>query len=316
MLSLRAHLWIFFGFLAGMILLGVGGNLLAAMGWQPALDQIRLPLQVLFLGLVLGLAFSFIPVMVKLVLRFQVKAGRGEVAVVKAVAAREQTIIWAFWILLAAGLAVAIPAAVENGMFDQAGSTMATATDSANSEGTLVAAPGMAVADMLAQSTLKLAGGGAGDTPYAGGAVFDFRVAGTDTVLHQCRYYFISRESKKPEQVEALSIGTAPHRLTRAQLDAANETLRQQLKKEGWLTGHEEYKTAESQQLHGGATRGEEGWVWLKNHIILHILTRRMDDAVAGEDPATAGSWIQFIDLWPEAGYPGRESLVFPPASP
>jgi hypothetical protein len=41
---------------------------------------------------------------------------------------------------------------------------------------------------------------------------------------------------------------------------------------------------------------------------------KRMDDPVAGEDPATAGQWIQFIDLWPEARYPGREFLVFQPA--
>ena len=87
--------------------------------------------------------------------------------------------------------------------------------------------------------------------------------------------------------------------------------MRRQLKAEGWLAGHEEYKTAENQQLHGGATRGPEGWVWLKNGTILNIDVKRMDDPVAGEDPATAGEWIQFIDLWTEAGFPGANSWSF-----
>src|SRR5262249_25538350 len=78
LLSLRFYLWIFLGFLAALILLAVGGNLLAAAGWQPALDPLRLPLQVLFFGLLLGLVFSSIPLMVKFVLGAQGKAGRGE----------------------------------------------------------------------------------------------------------------------------------------------------------------------------------------------------------------------------------------------
>jgi hypothetical protein len=312
MYSLRVHVWIFLGLLAAVILLGMAGNLLAAEGFQPMLERIQLPLRILFFGLVLALAFSFIPVMVKLVIGFQVKAN-AELPVVKAVAAQQNKIIWGFWILLALGLALALPAAIQDDFFGSA-SAPAAAADLGPSQGMLIAAPGMEVAEMLAETTLKLQGGDKPNLPFAGGAVFDFRVAGTDTIFRQCRYYFISMESKDPTRIEALSIGTASRKMSRAELDAANAAMRAQLKAEGWLAGHEEYKTAENQQLHGGATRGPEGWVWLEKGTILHIEVKRMDDPVAGEDPATAGEWIQFIDLWTEAGFPGREFLIFQPA--
>jgi hypothetical protein len=313
MFSLRTHVWIFLGLLGAVILLGMAGNLLAAEGFQPVLTEIQLPLQILFLGLVLALALAFVPVMVKLVIGFQLRAGNSDLPVVRSVAARQKALIWVLWILMLAGLAAALPAMIRDG-FLSAGGTPAEAADLGPFQGTLVAAPGMAVADMLAQSSLKPEGGGRANVPFAGGGVFDFHVAGTGTVFHQCRYYFISTLTKDPSRIEALSIGTAPQKLTRADLAAANAAMQRQLKAEGWLAGHEEYKTAENQQLHGGASRGPEGWVWLKNGTILDIETKRMDDPVAGEDAATAGKWIQFIELWLEASYPGREFLVFQPA--
>ena len=95
--------------------------------------------------------------MVKLVIGFQVKAN-AELPVVKSVAALQTRIIWGFWILLALGLAVALPAAIQDNFFGSA-STPAAAADLGPSQGTLVAAPGMAVSDMLAKTTLKLQGG-------------------------------------------------------------------------------------------------------------------------------------------------------------
>ena len=306
MLSLRVHAWIFLGLLATVMLLAVAGNLLIAAGFSPAQNEVELPVKILFFALTVALAFAFVPVMVKLVIGFQVRAGNGERALVKAAAARETGIIWALWVLMAAGLAVGLPAAIRDGFF---GISSASSAELGPSQGTLVAAPGMNVAAMLAQSTLKLGGGN--KVPFAGGGVFDFRVAGTDTIFRQCRYYFVSMETKNPTRIEGLSIGTAPRKLGRAELDAADLAMQQQLKAEGWHTGHEAYRTAENRQLHGGATQGPEGWFWLRNGIILRIETRRMDDPVAGEDPATAGQWIQFIELWSEATDPSRESLEF-----
>ena len=38
-----------------------------------------------------------------------------------------------------------------------------------------------------------------------------------------------------------------------------------------------------------------------------------MDDEKPGEDRATAGEWIQYIDLWPVKEYPYIERFVFQP---
>jgi hypothetical protein len=318
MLSLRTHSLIFAGFLAAVILLGTGGNVLLAMGFGPEFERAQLVLRIVFFGLVLAAGFSLIPVMVKLVLGFHVAAGNASRAPMQFLAAQQNRIVWGFWALLAVGLAIAVPAAVEDGFLESGGPTAAGAVDLGPSQGVLVALSGMSVDDMLRQSTLKIDGAepvAAGTPPdFAGGAVFDYRIPGSGITFHRCRYYFVSTESRDPRRIEAVSIGTSPRRLTRRQLDAANAEVRGQLKADGWLARHEEYRTAENQRLHGGATRSAEGWIWLKNDMVLHINMRRMDNPALGEDQATAGEWIQYVDLWPRAGYPGIDFLVFAPA--
>jgi hypothetical protein len=234
----------------------------------------------------------------------------------------ETTIIWVIWGLILAGLAIAVPAAIKDG-FLNGGTSSAPVTDTSvdgPSLGTLVARPGMAVGEMIAQSTLKpqrasnpyVAGG---STIAGGGGVFEFEIAGTGFKFEGCRYYFMSTYSKDPERIESISIGTSRAKLSRAALETANADLRSRLAAGGWLTGHEEYRTEEDIRLHGGETRGAEGALWLKNDTTLHIMTHRMDDSVAGEDPVTAGEWIQYIDLWEKKNYPGIERFVFAPPS-
>jgi hypothetical protein len=310
MFSLRVHLWILLLLLATMILLIVVGNMLVGTGIGAMLATHPLPVKILFFGLVVALAFAFMPVMVKLVVGFQIRAGNAGLSAVKAAVAHETHIVWGLWLLMAAGIAVGLPAAIKDGFF---GSPSSAAAELGPALGVLVAAPGMDVADMLAQSSLKPEGGGKANVPFAGGGDFDFRVAGTDTLFRHCRYYFVSMETHNPERIEGLSIGTAPRKLTRAELDAANAAMQRQLQAEGWRAGHEVYKTAENLRLHGGATQGPSGWIWLKSGIILRIETRRMDDPAAGEDAATSGEWIQFIELWSASGYAGIELLEFTP---
>src|SRR5262249_17601431 len=108
-------------------------------------------------------------------------------------------------------------------------------------------------------------------------------------------------------------IGTSHAKLARAALDKANAELQARLAADGWLTGHEEYRTEEDRQLHGGKTRGESGWLWLKGETALHIMSRRMDDPKPGEGAAIAGEWIQYVDLWERKDYPSIERFVFAP---
>jgi len=177
-------------------------------------------------------------------------------------------------------------------------------------QGTVVAAPGMTVDEIVKQSTLKL---DRGVTTIAGGALFDYRIPNTAIDFPRCRYYFMSTYTRDPSHVESINIGTSPSKLTRAQLEAADADLRARLKADGWLTGHEVYRDEQDQQLHGGKTRGEEGRLWEKNDVVLDIERRRLDDPAPNEDPATAGDWIQYIDLRLHKEYPWIERYVFAP---
>jgi hypothetical protein len=220
---------------------------------------------------------------------------------------------------MAAGVVVAVPAAIQGGLFNPDGATNsatpASTDDFGPSSGTLVARPGMTLAEMLRGSTLHI--DPAHQTTWtgsvAGGAVFDFRVAGTNIKFPRCRYYFVATYTHDPQRIESINVGTSPSAMSRPDLDAANDALRRKLAADDWLTGHEEYRDEEDRTLHGGATRGPDGTVWLKNSIVLDIGTRRMDDGAPGENATTAGSWIQFVDLWPRDDYSSIERYVFAP---
>jgi len=160
----------------------------------------------------------------------------------------------------------------------------------------------MPVAEMLARSTLKPEGGGGVGVPYVGGGSFDLSVPGMGLTLRQCRYYFIATERADPTRIESLSIGLAPDQLSKTALDAADEGLRRELAKTGWLAGRKQSEDS-----------AKESRVWLKDGIILHMDARRLDAPSAGENPATAGAWIRFVDLVAKAAYPGVKFMVFEP---
>src|SRR5437879_4737236 len=118
MLSLRAHALITGGLFAALIVLGWVGNLLDATGLIPRGPGIRLTSLVIFFGLSVALVFSAVPLMVQLVLGFQVRLGNANRPVIRSLIARQRVIVLVLWGLIALGLLVAIPAAIRDGAFD------------------------------------------------------------------------------------------------------------------------------------------------------------------------------------------------------
>ena len=118
MLSLRAHVMIAAGIFAAIVVLAMLGNALEASGAIEASPGVRLGSIAVFLGLAVALAFSAVPVMVKLVLGAQRSAGNAGRPVVAALVAHERLIVVTMWALMALGLAVAIPGAILSGAFD------------------------------------------------------------------------------------------------------------------------------------------------------------------------------------------------------
>jgi len=126
MLSLRAHAVIAGGAFGAMIVLSVVGSALHDQGMIADGTGMQMAARIVFLGLCLVFVFALIPLMVKLVLGFQVRAGNAGQPVVRGLIARERTIVFVLWALIAVGLAIAIPAAIRDGAFDQSGEASAS----------------------------------------------------------------------------------------------------------------------------------------------------------------------------------------------
>lgn len=303
MLSLRTHIVICAGLFAALLAtVGLAGALQASgIVKDPA--TIRLPGAIILGGLFLAFGFSAIPVMVKLVMAAQPPAIRA--------AFPEKAIVWTMWALIGAGTAIAIPAAIADGAFGGA----PRGAFAGKSEGVLAAKPGMTVDEMVAGSTLKLKPIPGGPV-IAGGQVFDFKMPGSSLVFPGARYFYVSTFTKDRSRIEAVSVGVSHGKLTRAERDAADADLRRRLAADGWLTGHEVYRDAEDRQLHGGATEGPQGRVWLKDGVVLSIEDNQVDEVAAGQDSETAPVWIQAISLWGAKDYSGFERLVFAAPAP
>jgi hypothetical protein len=306
MFSLKTHAIITGGLFAAIVVMALVGNVLHDSGYLPDSSANQFAAQIIFFGLFLAFGFSCIPLMIKLVLAGQVAIGNGDVGIVRAVAAHQTGIVIGFWLFLCLGLAIAIPAAIQDGFF---GPVPAAALGP--SQGTLVAAPGMSVEDMQRLSSLKIKG--SPDSVFADGGVFDIMLGDTGFTLSGIRYYFITTASRDRSHIDMMSIGTSPRKGPRAELEAANAVLRARLAAGGWLAGHEVYRTEQDRTLHGGATRGKAGDVWMKGEVVLHILEKRMDDRKPDE-ARDAGEWIQFVDLGRRGRWPGFERYVFEPA--
>lgn len=309
MLSLRAHALITGGLFAGIIGLAMVGNALHDQGLLPDSSEVQIGARVVFFGLTLALFFSAIPLMVKLVLGAQARVNAGRPAVQRLIA-RERSIVFGMWGLTALGLAVAVPAAIDDGLFELSGDDAAAVIAATPSRGTLVARPGMLVAEIVRRSSLKL---NIGETVMSDGTIFTFEIADTAISLPRCRYYFVTYEKSDPTRIDSMSIGTSSRTGSLAEIEAADAALRDRLAADRWLAGHEVYRDDQDRRLHGGRSEGPSGRIWLNDDTVLQIQRRRLDDPKPGED-AGAGEWIQFVELGERAHWPSIERYVFGPA--
>src|SRR5580698_2170203 len=311
MLSLRTHALITAGLFAAIMLAPWALHAAQSSFASPAIFESTV--KAVVFGLFLACGYSAIPLMLKLFLAAQRGVGNAGVAPIGWLERHQRAVVIGAWLLISLGVAVAVPAAITGGFFGQ-GSVSATAD--ARSQGLLIATPGMRVEEMFQRSTLAIDDGGMRrrDLPvYASDAVFDYQPADPALILTGCRYYYISTYLNDPHRIEAVNIGLSPAKTTLAGVDAADAALRARLAAAGWTSGREVYRDAEDQQLHGGRLHGPEGLLWLKNDIVLAIERRRMDDPTPGEDAATAGEWIEYIDLWQRADFPNIDRYDFGP---
>jgi hypothetical protein len=305
-MTLRTNVIICGSLFVALIGTAIIGNVLQSAGVAPLSGRASYFAMFGFFGLFLAFGFSAVPVMVKTVVAAQPRGG----PVARALARHQNAIIYAIWGLMIAGCAIAIPAAVIGGMFGDAPRHMVQRALEGSSMGTLSAAPGMSLDVMTRNSTLPV------DLKYArtviaGKGVFEFIVPNSSIRFPRARTYFITTREDDHTKINVVNISTSPEKGSKASVDAADAALRRELARDGWLAGHEVYRTAESQRPHGGAKAGLEGRQYLKDGVVFSINRNRMDEAKPNEDEESAGEWIQYIELWPADSYPGFERLVF-----
>lgn len=308
-MTLRTNVIICGSLFVALIGTAIIGNVLQGAGVAPLSGRASYFAMFGFFGLFIAFGFSAIPVIVKTVLAAQPRGG----PMTQALARHQNAIIYAMWGLMGAGCAIAIPAAVIGGMFGDAPRQIVQRALKGSSIGTLSAAPGMSLDEMTKDSTLPLYLKYA-RTAIAGKGVFEFMLPKSSIRFPRARSYFITTRDDEHTKINVVNISTSPEKGSKASVDAADAALRGELARDGWLAGHEVYRTAESERLHAGAKAGLEGRQYLKDGIVFTINRNRMDEAKPNEDAESAGEWIQYIELWPADSYPGFERLVFQPA--
>jgi hypothetical protein len=274
----------FFGLLVGAVFIG---DALIASGLVKNPDAYQTPAKIVFFVLFLAFGFSVIPLMVKLVLGFQVAIGNDRLRVVRAAVDHSAWIIGAMWAVMLLGLVVALPTAIREGFFANDSAPVSSEAQAAKAiantpvSGTLVAAPGMQTSRMIAESTLRLRRGTSSTlfsrARFGGAAIFDYRVAGTATTFRRCRYYYVTTYTHDPARIEAINVGISAEKLTRPALDASERAHRSELRSAGW--------------------HSKDGRTWRRSNIVLDLRVRRLDEPIAGENHARAGEWIEFVEL-------------------
>jgi hypothetical protein len=276
------------GIFAAMFLAIAAGNALIESGAVRNPMQYQTPAKIVFFTLFITFGFSLIPLMVRLVLAGLETIGKSlNVSPFAPLIARPGCIVWPIWLVMALGVAVALPAAIHAGFFASDSGMSPTVRDSGAeaiakmpSQGMLVAAPGMTIASMLAKSTLAVRRGSESElfsgAQFGGAAIFDYRIAGTATMFRRCRYYYITTSSRNPTRIATINVGISPEKMTRTQLFAADRALRRQFVADGWNVV--------------GAR------IWTQRGIVLALRSRRLNGAVADKDP-DGSDWIQYVEL-------------------
>ena len=277
------------GLFAAIVLAVVVGDILIASGVVRNAAAFETPAKIFFFTLFVAFGFSLVPLMVALVLGGLDLIGKGlRVQPFRPLIARPLWIVWPIWVLMALGLAVALPAAIRAGFFagDEASPARQTDLSAAQAiarmptQGTLIAAPGMPIARMISDSTIHVQRGSQSPlfsgAQYGGVAIFDYRIAGSAMIFARCRYYYITTYPGQAQRISTINVGISSEKLSRAALDVADRAVEARLIADGWH---------------------RSGRLWVRSGIVLDLLSRRLDEPASGENRANAGEWIAYVEL-------------------
>ena len=302
MLSTRTWVFVFAGALATTILLALAGRFF--LGGENMFEErpaLELPMKVAVFSLFLVMGFSGLALMLRLFVAGQRKIGNEAHPLVRLFVEHDTAVMLGLFGLCAAGLALAIPAAIKDGFFGADAQRSVAAAFRPRSAGVLVANVGMALDDVRRRSTVTVPEGTRsvldGSTTVIADTVFDFEIADTGMRFPGSRYFFLVTRKAGDPRLESMNVGVSPDALPRPAFDEFRRRAREQFEADGWTSGRFVYRTAEEQRLHGGMTSSGEGSFWLKGEALVSFEPKRVDDAQRGEDPRTAGQWILALSI-------------------
>ena len=299
---------------AAIVLLSAAGHLLASRAPGQASDALK-PMAPyaggIFFLLFLVLGFSLVPLLLRAFIVMQASIGNAELWVVRLLREHERGITWGVWGMFALGTLIALPVMMKDLLGKD---LLASVTGPGASKGTLVVEIGMPLAEVRKGSSLELVAESRGGLVKEGRliaeVVFDFQVAGSALRFERCRYYWITTDGEADSRIREVSVGVSTQKMSRAALIEAHQQVQRRLREEGWQSGAIYHRLPEEQQLHGGATSTGQGYYWARGGTVLQLQGKRIDETRQGEDPATAGEWIQVIELRPRS-YSGFSRVEF-----
>jgi hypothetical protein len=256
---------------------------------------------ILLCFVVLGCAL--VPLMLRLFVSMQASIGNADLWLVRLLREHERGVTLTMWTMFALGTLIALPVMAR----DMLGLDLFGALSGpGKSQGTLVLDVGMPLAEVRQRSTLKLVdesrGGLTPEGRVIARGIFDLQIADSALSFPLCRYYWIHTDGSDASRVQDVNVGISPRTLTRAALLEAHRQVQERLRQDGWQEGAIPHRTPEEQRLHGGAASTGQGFYWARGGTLLQLSARRMDEERRGEDPGTAGQWIQVLELRARGG--------------
>lgn len=249
--------------------------------------------------LFLVFVYSLIPLFIALFVYLQGSVGNADLGPITWLRGHQKGVAIGFWTIFTLGMLIASPVM----MRDMLGIGPLAPSGPGESQGRLVANIGMTLDEVRKRSTPQLPPARhqklTGSSKIIGNATFEFEIADTGTHFGDCRYYWIETGNKGDQHVRNINVGISSRSATLAEIAEADKQVQAGLTEAGWAPGQFYYRTEEEQALHSGQKSSGYGWYWRKGNTILHLMHSRMDEPKTGEDSATAGLWIQYVDLWP-----------------
>lgn len=283
------------GSFAAILGLAAVGNVLQSRGVQNT-PAISTAFKLTAFSLFLVLAYTLVALLLHVFIVAQDRIGNGNVGMVVFLRTHEIGVDIGVWSMFTLGLLIALPV-LWTQFFSFSG-------PAGGPSGNIVSNVGLTLADTASRSSYRLSSSG-GTSINQG--IFSFELADAGVRFTNCTYCALETAARGGGIIHIkcdISLQPMPPN----QLEVERNTIIGQLQAAGWSAGYVDAADLERAKRHPSDKNDTR--FWAKDSALLILSDRRTDDEKPGEDPATAGLYIHYIDVVPrnDSAY---KTLVF-----